>query len=387
MDSKLRNSRGSALLLSLMITIMLTMVVMMAVDRSTTDIEMSFNQLHEEQAFYIAAAGLKRAFKELDADTTWRTGYVDEGLGTGKYSVIVVDSATRPGLDDTILLISTGSVDEAHSNLQVTAVPKISQPFKYAAFGKDSVILRNTACTDSYNADSGYVASQLNESGDIGTGGHLLLRDAVTVNGDASTSSEGDIEILNTATVSGDTTSSAPQHDMVIVPESEYTWAESVNSAPAGFTGSYTYDPSTDELILSGSDTLVLSAGVYFFSSITTNNFSSLQIAPGEDVTIYLTDGIKLRNESSFNPEGSPSSLVIYAKGTGSEIGNSTEFRGAFLGPNTDLTIDNNPDVYGAFMVRSLELVNAACIHYDRNLSSFSRNEFVGYRQVAWREL
>lgn len=385
MSQKLSQERGSALLIVLALMTALSLMAIMSADRATVDIELAYNQLHSEQAFYVADAGIKHGLAILENDFTWRAGFVSEPIGDGFYVLIVTDSTTDSALVDTVVLRANAVVMGSVASIEAYIVPINSNPFKYAAFAEDSIAIRNSSCTDSYNSDSSYVASQLNNSGDIASNGNLFLKGSLTVNGDASTSG-GSIIMDGLATVTGDTISSAPIQD-INVPESEYTWAESVNNAPAGFTGTYTYDPSTDSLSLTGTQKLVLSGGVYFFSSIFLNNNASIEIAPGEDVTIYLTEGFKLKNVSSFNPGGSPSSLIIYAKGNATEIGNTTEFRGAFLGMNTDLKIDNNTNVYGAFMTKTMQIVNTACIHYDRKLSEFSRPQIEGYQVVAWREL
>ncbi|MGH8014853.1 MAG: hypothetical protein ACREBV_01530, partial [Candidatus Zixiibacteriota bacterium] len=55
---QIRNTKGSAILIVMALIAMLTAIAIMSIDRSNTDMEVSFNQLHEEQAFYNAEAGL-----------------------------------------------------------------------------------------------------------------------------------------------------------------------------------------------------------------------------------------------------------------------------------------------------------------------------------------
>ncbi|MCH9025132.1 MAG: hypothetical protein IH931_07340, partial [candidate division Zixibacteria bacterium] len=47
------NQKGSAILIVLALIAMLTGVGIMSVDRATTDIDLAYNQLQEDRAFYV----------------------------------------------------------------------------------------------------------------------------------------------------------------------------------------------------------------------------------------------------------------------------------------------------------------------------------------------
>ncbi|TET96097.1 MAG: hypothetical protein E3J26_01745 [Candidatus Zixiibacteriota bacterium] len=389
MISRLRNNRGVALLITLALMAMLTLVAVIAVDRSITDVDLSFNQLHEEQAFYVAEAGLKRAYAELVNDLTWNAGFSNVSFGNGIYSVAVVDSSTNPALLDTIVLRSNSNVSDARATIEAWVVPIIEHPFRYAAFGDDSVIMKNTACTDSYNSDSGsYASTLLNDEGDIGSNGAIDLSNTVDVYGDAVSATEGGITTDGLSMIYGDTTTTAPQQDMAIVSDSEFVWAESNNSAPAGFSGNFSYDPLTHALSLNNVyDTLVLSSGVYYFSTITLGNDASLQVAPGANVTIYMTDNLVLGQGGTVNTSGSAYNMIIYSKGSELILGQHTEFHGAFWGPNTAIIVEQNTNIYGSFVGKRIKIANSACIHYDRSLSKYQKDSIGKPGIVAWREL
>ena len=108
---------GSALLITMALMVALTLLSIVAVERSTPDIDLSFNQLHGDKAFYVAEAGLRRGVVSLNEDELWRTGYVSQALGDGLYDVDVIDSSTVASLDDTIILRARGKVAVAFSTL------------------------------------------------------------------------------------------------------------------------------------------------------------------------------------------------------------------------------------------------------------------------------
>jgi hypothetical protein len=173
-----------------------------------------------------------------------------------------------------------------------------------------------------------------------------------------------------------------------MVPQEEFDWAKANSGAPSGFIGDYQYNPHTLSLSLNSQyDTLYLKSGVYFFSSITLNQQASLLPAPGANVSIYMTDNISLAQGASINPGGQPANFQIYSQGTELNIGEHSEFRAAFWGPNADIHIEQNTDVYGALVGASLKVVNSACIHYDRSLLQIKRGSINKMVIVAWREL
>ncbi len=387
MKKILSNQKGTAILIVLSLIAMLVAVGIMSVDRSTTDIELSFNQLHEEQSFYGAEAGIARAMVEINRNFSWRGPIVDEQLGGSKFTVIVLDSTWDSTLADTVIIRSTANREGAAVNLEVWIAPYYFQPFIYAAYGADSIIMRNTACTDSYNSDSGsYDSTVLLEGGDIGTNGHININGNGDIFGNASTSG-GDITIDGPGTIHGDTSTSEDPMDFTMVDASDYAWAETNSLAPSGFTGSYFYDPTTDALTINNYDTLVLSDGVYYFSSLTLGQDASLQIAPGANVEIYMTGDLTIGQFSSVNHGGSATDLTVYSQGNMLELRNHTEFVGAFWGPTTNVFVENNTNVYGSIISASVNIENSACIHFDRSLLKLITTEIERMDIVAWRQM
>lgn len=386
---KLAQSKGSAVLIVLALIAMLTGIAIMSVDRSTTDIELSYNELHGGQAFYTAEAGITNALTQLKDDYFWRGPIVSTKLGDGEYAVIVLDSTWDPALDDTLLVKSTASFMGSAANLESWVAPVYWNPFRWAAFGEDSVIMRNTGCTDSYDSYTGdYTNTQLNDSANVGSNGRIKLSNQANINGTAYTSDTGGITTDNSSLVNGDTSTTEDpiEIDQFKVTDSEYNWAESNSSAPLGFNGDYHYNSTTDALLLNNYDTLELSSGVYYFSSISLGQQSAITLAPGANVTIYMTDNLSIGQGSSINPGGSPSDFIIYSQGDELNINQGTEFRAAFWGPNTDIKVEQNTDVYGALSGQTIRIVNSACIHYDRSLFGFQRKEIETVEQVAWRQ-
>ena len=389
MSIRLFQERGTAILIVMALIAMLTAVGIMSVDRATLDIDLSFNQLSEEQAFYVAEAGLQHGLAELNRDFTWRTGVNTFTVGDGFYIVTVIDSTTDTLLADTVILRSRAVVNAAAAAVEGYIVKSPPIPiFKYALFAGDSLRMDQASCTDSYNADSGtYAATVDTLGGDIGSNGFLDLRGGAVVGGDASTDGET-ITYGSGATVLGNTTSSADEFPMDLIPQSEYDCAEANSGAPSGFICSgYTYNSLTNDLTLGKDDELTLSSGVYFFNNVSLGQGSDLKIDSGAQVTIYMTGDFVAGQFTTVNANGNPSDLLIYSTGDYLTLDQSVEFRAGFYGPNTTFTISQNTNLYGSIVAQSVLLKQGSCIHYDRDLVEIIRDQPNKVAMVAWRQI
>ena len=388
MKTKLSNNRGSALLISLAIMAMLSLVALMAVNRSQTDFELSYNQLHEEQAFYLAEAGSQEALAAINADNDWRTGFYRVSFGGGIYSVNLVDSSADSTLFDTVVIRSTGFVDGGTATVELETVPVHLNPFKFGLFGDAGISLDKNTCTDSYNSDSGsYAATVLDSMGDIGSNGTIISSKEVSFGGDISVATEGGISLGVDNTVTGDTTSTADSVDLDIIPDSEYDWARDNGNALTGLSGAgYAYDHGTKDLIAGSYANIVLTSGVYYFDDITLGQGSTLSLAPGADVTLYVNGNITLGQASTVNDGGSPADLMIFSRGTSFQFDQDNIFYGVFYGPDAHIQYDQTTEAYGALVGNTLQLDAGACFHYDRTLANITKGTTGEMIAISWGE-
>jgi len=386
---KIRNENGSAILIALCIMSMLTIIALSAVKTSNTDVELSYNQLHGDQAFYVAEAGSKHAFAQLNDSSIWRTGYSKVSMGPGTYHVTLIDSLSIPALDDTVLIRSEAEVRSAASVVQLWTVPEKYYPFRYAMFGDNSVLMENATCTDSYRSDSGsYAATQVNDEGDVGSNGTVTLQNTATIGGNAQTATPDGITQDFVSTIVGDTTTGVDSVEIDIVSDSEYTWAKSVSQAPDSLSGSsYNYNPGQRSLTIGTNGSLTLAGGVYYFSSIKMESTSDIFIAPGATATIYLTGDLVLENHTRINPGGSPAACIIFSTGSLFKLENTSEFYGGFYGPDAVFQVENNTSLYGSIVAEDIRIENAACFHYDRLLGSYAKGYTGDQLIVAWRQM
>jgi len=379
------SERGSALLVVLCLMGMLTLAGLYAVRTSNTDMDLAFNKVNSEQAFYIAEAGAKRGVAELIKDDTWNAGFVDMPFGSGTFTVVVADSTTDPALDDTVIVTSTGASRDAMATVEITIVPEYIYPFRHALFADDMVDIRNSMRTDSYNSDSGsYWSTQANEDGDVGSNGVVEIKNGAIIGGDASTSLTGGLTVNPGATVYGTTSDAAESETLAEIPSEEYDWALANSQVSTGITGSYSYDPGT--YAFSTNSSVELQGGVYYFSSFTLLNSAALTVAPGEEVTIYVTGNIEIKNSGDVNPDGDPSALTFYSQGD-LILKNSGTIHGLFYSPDGTADLRNSSDFFGAIVANDIVAHSSAEFHYDRELEKVKKGKTGDLDLVAWKEL
>ncbi len=383
------SEKGSAVLIVLGLIAMLTSIAIMSVDRANTDMQLSANEQQEERAFYLAESGIARAFVDINKNNLWRAGYFKQVLEGGNYTVTVADSVADVNLVDSVVLKSKGVFMEGTANIESWLVPVYIYPFQYAMFADGGIDMKQGSCTDSYNSDSGsFDDTKLSEDGNVGTNDTLILTQDAFVGGDAQTATPGSIRMDSSVTITGDTTTHADSVNLDIIPESEYAWAELVSNAPGGFSGiDYDYSKVKKSLNIKSGGSLELQSGVYYFSNIQIQQDAVLTLAPGAEVTIYLTGDITLQQFASVNLGGSPSDLIIFSKGSTFSMFQNTSFYGAFYGPNATFKGRQDQNLYGSMVASDITLHQNTCFHYDRNLSRVKHGTTGEMISVAWRQI
>ncbi len=389
MNRSLYNSRGSALLIALMLIGMLTLVGILAVSNSNTDIELSYNQSHADNAFYVAEAGAKQAFITLNTDDKWRNGYSLTNFGQGAYAVALLDSISDPSLDDTVVIRATGELMQAKATVELWTAPEYIYPFQFGLFGDKGIVFDQLGCTDSYNSDSGsYAATQESLGGSIGSNTLISTSKLVTIGGDAYTATGGTISLGAGAKITGDSSTTRDSVTLDAVSQAEYDYARDNSNVTLGMSGTnYTYNSGTKSLTIGSGGTVTLQSGVYYFSSLTAGQNCNIVLAPGANVRIYVTGDVVLGQYTQTNAAGTPDQLMLFSQGSNLQFDQYNTFVGAYYGPNAHIQYDQTTQAYGSLVGGSVKLDKGACFHYDRNLAKIKHGTTGAMLKVAWKEL
>jgi hypothetical protein len=377
----LTNEKGSAMIISLLVLLMLGVIGVAAIQTSNTEMDIARNYQTDMKSFYAAEAGAELAFTVIHDTLTWRAGFNDYPFADGRFDVSIIDSTSESALTETLLVRSTGYRAEAVSHIELKLAPR--RPFKWAVLGDKWLKGCGGTSTDSYNSDSGsYYATRLNAGGDIGSNGNIKLCGTSDIYGNASTSSPGDMDIANGAVVSGDTTTVAPVVKYDPIPQSEFDYAMANNAAKTGMKGSYKYNPMTYTMDVQPGQTVVLNSGTYYFSELKING--NIELAPGASVQIYITGDISVQSGSAINSKGAPKDFLMFAQGGTFKFNGLSEIHAALYAPQTDFALTGGGQLFGSFITKTGQDVGGSSFHYDRSLAEAA--PLKGYDKVAWRE-
>jgi hypothetical protein len=213
------------------------------------------------------------------------------------------------------------------------------------------------------NSIIGSIVSQGNVSGVIQSGGSVSIQNNVIIN--------------NPGTVSQNA-----QIDFAALWDDDLTWLEfpvpqNHNIVFNPSSVAYTLPPgSYGHTTLNSGATVVLSAGVYYFSSLTINSASRMVIDQNNgNVTLIIKSDFSFR-EPLVNEINDLASVYLVYAGTSDGVMESAPFKGTVVSPFARLKLGQNIplEFQGRFMAKSIEVARSVTLVCDENTTSFSGN-------------
>lgn len=252
--------------------------------------------------------------------------------------------------------------------------------------GLDSVSITGASFIDSYNSAIGYPASKsslanvlsngtitLGNSGKVwgnvrSTQAGINMSGASQVTGNATAGTT--VSLSGSASVGGTITNNAPAPAITLPPVSACGPPYSPNS---GISGTYSYNPVTGDLTLSGINVATLANGNYCFHNVTLTNSAQLKV--NGPVTIRMTGVLNLGGNSSFsNTTGVPGNLRVLSSfvsgGNGVVLSNGTNVSMVIYAPKTGVSISGSAPLFGTVAAKRIILGNSGTIHYDTQLKT-----------------
>ncbi|MEA1981658.1 MAG: hypothetical protein U9N54_11905, partial [candidate division Zixibacteria bacterium] len=316
----------------------------------------------------------------------WDSGYVSIALNDGTYDVVIRNIFDNPALDDTVIITSIGSHDDALSIIEMTTVPEYFYPFKYGMFAKDELHIYNSMIIDSYNSDSGsYADTQEDLYADIGSNDTVFIENNAWVGGNASSALEDGVVIFDSSSVKGELADNVDENIVPDIPQSEYDSVAILNDNMTGISGTYTYNTVTNNFSTDGD--VILGSGTYYFDDFILKNSASLTLEPGAEVTIYITGKFEIKNSGDINSTEDPSDMIINYQGTDFDLKNSGTLTAAIFAPNASAVLHNSGDFYGSILANTVDAHNSAAFHYDQSLSEIIDGVTGKMLVVGWQEL
>jgi uncharacterized repeat protein (TIGR01451 family) len=251
--------------------------------------------------------------------------------------------------------------------------------------GLNSVSITGSGLVDSYDSNGGYPATKgslanvlsngtitMGNSGKVSgnvlsTGAGVAMSGASQVTGNATAGTT--VSRSGSATVGGTITNNqlAPVMTLPLVPACGPPY-----SPNSGISGTYSYNPSTGDLSLSGVNIATLANGTYCFHNVTLTNSAQLKV--NGPVVIKITGTLNASGATSLtNTTAIPGNLRILSSSSGSNgvtLSNGTNAYLVIYAPNTGVTITGAAPLFGTVAGKTLTISNSGMIHYDTRLKS-----------------
>ena len=172
------DENGSALIMGLFMTMIITTMAAAFLSSSHNNHVAARQSMARDRAFMAAEAGLDAAIVEIRMGID--LGFDGIGNSSGKVNGGTCSAVTTPafGTGSIYSVRSTGTSDRMSRTLEAV-VSVGSRPFGFAVFGGDSVLLNSGAIGDSYDSNLG----------DYGVAGNQSTNGAVGSNGDITVNS------------------------------------------------------------------------------------------------------------------------------------------------------------------------------------------------------
>ena len=215
--------------------------------------------------------------------------------------------------------------------------------------GLSSVTLCGTSTVDSYDPETGITGA----AGDVYSNGQIQVRDFALINGDATAA---DIAIRRKGEITG---------EQAIVAEATSFMEIKVPSRI----------PDLGAIDLNGSSMTIYGPGSFKVSDLVVTGNSTLYVDNSEGpVTLYVTGGVSVSSDAQvLTSDPDPELFAVYVASNERVVlqrGSHTAFHGVVYAPTSMVNIEGNSNFYGAFVGDEMNLTNDAQVHYYSALRS-----------------
>jgi hypothetical protein len=251
--------------------------------------------------------------------------------------------------------------------------------------GLDSASIIGSGIVDSYDSAGGFPATQgalanvlsngtitLGNSGRVSgnvrsTRAGVAMSGASVITGNATAGTT--VTRSGSATVGGTITNNLLAPVMTLP---SVTACGPPYSSSSGITGTFTYNQSTGDLTLGGTNIATLANGTYCFHNITMTNSAQLRV--NGPVVIKLTGTFSASGATVVsNTTTIPANLLILSSFSGSNgvtLSNGTNAQLVIYAPNTSVTITGAAPLFGTVVGKTVTVSNGGIIHYDTQLKT-----------------
>ncbi len=220
--------------------------------------------------------------------------------------------------------------------------------------------------TDSYNSlDGPYDASTAGSEGSLCSNSRLDVGGNAEINGDVVVGRGGEIVTHGNAhTITGNHVYAGAKFLMPVLDPSG-AQADNDNHT-VGLTSSGKNPWKSGGIKLSGSDTLTLDGGVYYFASLQITGSAALILnGPAE---IWVTGTVRVAGTGIVNTSANPHDLTLNVINGGVRLSGSSAFHGSVIAPTADVDLVGTHDFYGLVIGNTVDIQGDLLLHVDVSL-------------------
>lgn len=338
---------------------------------SSTQIDLSWSDNSDnETGFLIERALAGQSFTQIGTVAPGVTSYASTGLDPNtqyEFRVRAKSYAGNSEYSSNATAITGKPGDQGGPELS-------PQLLSFAIYSQDLSIVKDRSVFSGGGAVGSNTLVQVELDavirGDIVSGGNVLLKDRVSVQGDVTC--RGTLTTVESAppTISGVVTENA----------SITTVAIPVKSAVAYGTTSYTYNSGESitlapgnykDLTINPGATVTLTQGVYNFKTFTIGNNGTVLFDVPIDKTIAINIetslGLLDRATAKFATKGYAPCVKIYTNAYSITIGTDVKLAGILTAPNAAVSINSRTSIEGAIYAKTISLqpdavVESGCV-------------------------
>jgi hypothetical protein len=358
---------------------------------SSTESQIALNEQGSAAAHVLAEAGIHKALAFYYANPlSTYAGESNTALGGGTFTISVTNVAGCTTFPPSARkIVATGSVPvrggTAQAQLQVT-LDQVSYPYGWGIFavrttslsGSSPLKIGNTSSVDSFDSGAGAYdppapsgnGTNSGQTGNIGSNGNVEIDYNSTIKGNVTAGGIFSPAMASSVTVSGSATQNAPTQSFPSITPSQMGTTQLTVSSPEA---KCTYSFHT------GTYTCTLSAGTYYYTSISLPDNTTLSTSGGP-VAIYVTNTsgpvVSLGNNVTLG--GAPGGQLTIITQSNSQsptiatftAGDNFQLYGSLYGTSTNITLGNNAKIYGSMLGRRVTTGSGTAIHFDQAMST-----------------
>lgn len=388
---KLRSSadrrRGAILYMALFTLIPLAALTFGLVRIATSFSSENRHRIEDEQALFLAEAGIEEALIALGCGGTGEVGSQAAPVffGEGLFWVEV----ERPG-NDLLLLRSAAMYESGRAAVEQLVFEDYESNRDTTIFSRRPLELSSNVFVDSFDSNSGTYASQVSggAGGDgaiVESNGGIRIDSAAEVHGDLHPGNGFGVSQASSADITGSLQPLESPRTIetvtppVIASQGNRTLTGVVTYAAGDYAfGTLTIDGHP---VIKGPARLVVDR-----LGLRSNSSLTLDTSTG-DIEIYVRQELILASNSSLvTTLESAQHLTLYylaPAGATADLRSNSSFYGLLIAPEATIRVRSNFEVFGSIQAEQVVIDSNARIHYDRALLGLSVGAPV-YTKVAW---